>query len=159
MLRISRLTDYAIVLLAHLAGGDSGELQNARELARAAALPLPVVSKILKALTRAGLLQSQRGARGGYVLVRAPEQVSVAELLDALEGPVALTECGAHPGVCQQEASCRVRDPWQRINRAIRETLERVTLADLVRASEPSLIPPDSLFGQSAGASRSLESS
>ncbi len=155
MLRMSRLTDYGIVLLAHLAEAGREELHNARELAAGTELPLPAVSKILKGLARGGLLVSHRGVKGGYALARAPERISVAQVIDVLEGPIALTECSAHPGTCAQESSCRVRDPWQRINQAVRETLARVTLADLVREGGPALIPPDSLLQAGSGAETS----
>jgi FeS assembly SUF system regulator len=132
MLRISKLTDYGIVLLARFAAEESGATRTAREMAEATALPLPVASKMLKALAGAGLLQSQRGSKGGYALARRPERVSVASIIEALEGPIALMECSAGPGHCDQESGCPVSAPWQRINRAIQETLERVTLRDLV---------------------------
>jgi FeS assembly SUF system regulator len=132
MLRITKLTDYGIVLLAQLASDGSGASQNARSMAEATSLPLPVVSKILKSLAQGGLLTSQRGAKGGYTLSRRPEDVNVAEIIDALEGPIALMECSAGPGHCEQERSCAVRDPWQRINQAILETLRHVTLRELV---------------------------
>jgi FeS assembly SUF system regulator len=132
MLRITKLTDYGIVLLAQLAGDETRASQNARSMAEATSLPLPVVSKILKALAHGGLVTSQRGAKGGYALSRRPEEVSVAEIIDALEGPIALMECSAGPGRCEQETSCSVRDPWQRINQAILETLRHVTLRELV---------------------------
>src|SRR5262245_20649659 len=122
MIRLSRLSDYGIVLMALLAGraGANGAPHNAREVAAEAHLPLPVVSKILKALARRGLLVSHRGAKGGYTLARPPEAISAAEMIAALEGPIGLTECAAHPGLCVQEASCHVREPWQRINAAVR---------------------------------------
>lgn len=146
MLRMSRLTDYGIVLLTHLAQGGDGSLHNARELAQRAGLPLPAVSKILKELTREGLLVSQRGTRGGYSLARPADAISVAEVIAALEGPIALTECSAHPGVCQQETSCQVRTPWQRINRTIQETLDRIRLSDLVDESPGTLVVLDNLL-------------
>lgn len=132
MLRISKLTDYGIVLLANFAQEGSGSTRNAREMAEATDLPFPVVSKMLKTLTAARLLESQRGARGGYSLTRQPEQVTVAEIIEALEGPIALMECTAGPGHCEKEPHCQVREPWVRINRAIHQTLERVTLDELV---------------------------
>ena len=130
MLRMSRLTDYGLVLLTHLASTPVDQVHNARELAESAHLPLPMVSKILKVLTREGFLVSQRGAKGGYSLARRPEDVTVVAVIDALEGPIALTECGA--GSCEREANCVVRAPWQRINRAVRKSLEDVRLADLI---------------------------
>jgi FeS assembly SUF system regulator len=132
MLRITKLTDYGIVLLVQLANGGKQGSQNARSMAEATSLPLPVVSKILKSLAQGGLLTSQRGAKGGYTLARRPEDVNVAEIIDALEGPIALMECNVGPGHCDQETNCAVRDPWQRINQAILETLKHVTLRELV---------------------------
>lgn len=134
---MSRVTDYGIVLLTHLASGDPRQLHNARELAECAHLPLPMVSKILKVLTREGFLLSHRGVKGGYSLARPPAEVSVVSVIDALEGPIALTECGS--GTCEREARCVVRAPWQRINRVVRQSLEDVRLSDLVA---PSLQPP-----------------
>ena len=130
MLRMSRLTDYGIVLLTELAA--RGEQSNARELSEETGLPGPAVSKLLKVLTREGFLQSQRGTKGGYALARPPEEISVAAVIDALEGPIALTECSAHPGVCERESQCQTRAPWQRINRAVRDTLEQVRISELV---------------------------
>ncbi len=131
-----------MALLAGRAGGD-GAPHNAREVASEAHLPLPVVSKILKALARRGLLVSHRGAKGGYSLARPPEAISAAEMIAALEGPIGLTECAAHPGLCVQEASCHVREPWQRINAAVRRALAQVTLADLAQGAprDPDTIP------------------
>lgn len=133
MLRISKLTDYGIVLLARVAAAPRDAQLSARELAERAALPLPAASKMLKQLTAAGLLESLRGAKGGYRLVRAPEAITVAEIVHALEGPIALMDCNAGPGHCEQEARCTVQEPWHRINRAVHEALARVTLADLAR--------------------------
>lgn len=140
MFRLSRMTDYGIVLMTHLAESDPGSLHNARELALRTQVPHPVASKLLKSLAREGLLASQRGARGGYSLARAPEQISVADLIAVLEGPIGLTECSAHPGQCAQEPSCHVREPWQRINRVVSDALARVTLADLARPGFPGAL-------------------
>ena len=112
MHRISRLTDYGIVLLAHLAGERGGTTHNARELAQRSNLPLPAVSKILKTLTHEGLLVSHRGAKGGYGLARDASEISVAEIIAALEGPIALTECTLGPGHCHQEITCMTHLPW-----------------------------------------------
>jgi FeS assembly SUF system regulator len=137
MLRISKLTDYGIVLLAHFAE-HPGETCNARELAEATGLPFPAVGKVLKLLANEDLLVSHRGAKGGYTLARPAGEISVVEIIEALEGPIALMECSAGPGHCQKEATCRVRDPWQTIHGAIRSTLSRVTLGGLVSTpSEP----------------------
>ena len=133
MLRISKLTDYGIVLLAQFAQLPPGGTQNAREMAEATQLPFPAVGKVLKTLGQAGLLESHRGAKGGYSLARPPEEISVASIIEALEGPIALMECSAGPGHCDQERICRVRAPWQRIHSAIQATLLDVTLASLAK--------------------------
>jgi FeS assembly SUF system regulator len=131
MLRISKLTDYGIVLLARFAREAPGTTLTAREMSESTALPHPVVSKMLKTLAGAALLQSHRGAKGGYSLAREPEQVTVADILQALEGPIALMECSAGPGHCGQESSCGVREPWQRINQTVHSALQAMTLAEL----------------------------
>jgi FeS assembly SUF system regulator len=143
MLRLSKLADYGVLLMAQLARDPGGATQNARELAAQTALPSPMVAKVLKTLTREGLLVSHRGAHGGYSLARPAEQIPVAKIIAALEGPVALTQCGVMPGSCEHEPSCHVRTPWERINRAVSDTLERVTLADLIHPSD--LIPLEEL--------------
>jgi len=157
MIRLSRLSDYGIVLMACLAGFEDDAPHNAREIASAAQLPFPVVGKILKTLAREGLLISHRGAKGGYSLARPPARISAAEMIAALEGPIGLTECTVSPGQCVQEASCHVREPWQRINAVVRGALGSVTLADLaqpphgsgVARSDTLLIAsPDSRAGQ-----------
>lgn len=136
MFRISRTTDYGIVLLAHLARlGDCAESDaalSARELAADVGLPAPMVSKILKLLARGGLLESHRGAKGGYRLTRRPENLSVAEMVSALEGPVALTDCSIDSRGCEHAGHCAVRDPWSVINHAVTHTLSEMTLADLI---------------------------
>jgi FeS assembly SUF system regulator len=141
MFRISRLTDYGIVLLAHLAREEDGAPHNARELAAQSKLPLPVVSKILKHLTHQGLLVSHRGAKGGYGLARPPRHISVSEIIAALEGPIALTECTLGPGHCDQESVCALRSPWQRINQVIGDALGRLTLAELAHPLPEDWLP------------------
>jgi FeS assembly SUF system regulator len=138
---MTRLTDYGIVLLSHFARYPDRTMQSARDVATATFLPLPTVNKILKALTRKGLLVSHRGVKGGYSLARRPEEVSVAEIIGATEGPVALTQCMLSvPGQCGQEPNCPVHTNWQKINDAIRLALESVSLADMARpfASRPA---------------------
>ena len=136
--------------MAHLAEREDDDSHNARELAEQTRLPAPVVSKILKSLTRAVLLVSQRGSKGGYSLARTPGEIYVVEMITALEGPVGITECTIHPGACAQESSCQVRDPWHRINGAVRDALEQITLADLATPVDPAS-PFVSLAGMDAG--------
>ncbi len=130
MLRISRLTDYATVILAALAG-DPLRLQTATSLAEHTRVAAPTVSKILKQLQRAGLVVSTRGTHGGYQLARPPAQISVSAILDALEGPVNLTDCAAGEGHCGIEHTCQVGRVWQKLNLAIRRSLHEVSLAQL----------------------------
>jgi FeS assembly SUF system regulator len=147
MLRITKETDYAIVLLTRFAGAGEGAVLAARDLASATHLPQPMVGKILKSLSRGGLLASIRGVHGGYRLARRPEEVSVAEVIAAIEGPIALTQCLGHdahvPGLdaCALEPSCPTRPHWSRINLAIRDALERLPLADLMRPRGSGFVP------------------
>jgi FeS assembly SUF system regulator len=138
MIRITRQTDYGIVLLTHMAAHLERQF-NAPELAGEAHLPLPTVSKILKLLTREGLLASHRGIKGGYSLARLPEEISMAEIVAALEGPVAITECIDETSGCAYEPSCRVRSNWQRINEALRTALAGISLAEMTHPS-PRLV-------------------
>ena len=130
MVRISRLTDYATVLLAVLAEQPQ-RLQTATSLAEQTRIAAPTVSKLLKQLQRSGLVASTRGLHGGYQLARPATQISAAAILDALEGPVALTDCSVGAGQCGIEETCRVGRVWQRLNLAIRRSLYDVSLAQL----------------------------
>ena len=130
MLRISRLTDYSTVLLAALAS-EPQRVQTAASLAEGTHIAAPTVSKLLKQLQRAGLVSSTRGLHGGYQLARPAAQISAAAILDALEGPVAHTDCSVGHGQCEIEESCRVGRVWQRLNLAIRRALYDVSLAQL----------------------------
>jgi FeS assembly SUF system regulator len=130
MIRITKLTDYGIVLLTHLAVHPERQF-NAPDLAAEAQLPLPMVSKILKLLGREGLLVSHRGVKGGYSLARQPREVSMAEIIAALEGPIAITECIDEAGECFHEPICQVRANWQRINAAVLGALAGITLAEM----------------------------
>jgi FeS assembly SUF system regulator len=138
MLRISRLTDYATVILASLAGGN---LASAADVADRTRIGLPTVSKLLKELQHAGLVTSVRGAHGGYQLARPAAAINAAEIIDAVEGPLALTECAGGAGNCGIEATCLVGQGWQRISRAIRRALVDVTLEELVRRDTPFATP------------------
>ena len=134
MLRISKLTDYATVVLGALAAG-AGAPHSAAQLADGTGIALPTVSKVLKALLRGGLVSSTRGIHGGYQLSRASAQISAADIIDAIEGPVGLTECATHPGSCDLEASCRSGNAWQKVNIAVRRALQDVTLPELTGLS------------------------
>jgi len=130
MIRITRQTDYGIVLMTHLASHAERQF-NAPELAAETRLPLPMVSKILKVLTREGLLVSHRGVKGGYSLERPAVQITMADIIAALEGPIAITECIDDSGGCSHESLCAVRGNWQRINDAILLALQGITLEEM----------------------------
>lgn len=156
MIRMTRQADYGIVLLTSIAHRPEGSSTNARDLAAESHLPVPMVSKILKALARAGLLLSQRGVHGGYRLARSPERISVAEIITALEGPIGITECTSDvPVSCDISALCAVRSNWQTINRVVRDALEKITLAQMasplqlgsVRADASAAAPHAQLHG------------
>lgn len=132
MLRISKLADYGTVMMSLMAR-QPGETYSAAKISARLGIGQPTVSKILKMLARGSLLSAQRGVNGGYTLARTPEGISVAQIIDAIEGmPSGLTECSSTPGVCAQESGCPIRGNWRKINHAVRRALEDVTLADLV---------------------------
>ncbi|HZP68199.1 MAG TPA: SUF system Fe-S cluster assembly regulator [Rudaea sp.] len=132
MLRVSKLTDYATVVMTALAEVPA-HVHSAQELAEKARLELPTVSKLLKQLAHAGLVESFRGVNGGYRLARAPERISIADIVVAMEGPIGMTECSAQSGLCGHEPHCGVRVNWRRINQAIAQALEGVSLADMLK--------------------------
>lgn len=150
MLRVSKLTDYATVVMTHIAHQPDG-VHAASDITSATHLALPTVSKVLKLLSKASLLDSKRGANGGYVLSDKPQNISVASIIAAIEGPISMTECTVHQGVCEQESSCEIKANWSLINRAVGSALESVSLADLckpvnqtVEVSVPVLKPQTS---------------
>ncbi len=131
MLRIGKLTDYATVILAIMAA-DRSRLLTAGTLSERTHIAAPTVAKLLKQMHRAGLVKSTRGTHGGYQLAHDPESISAAAILDALEGPIALTECSAGSGhQCGIEHTCSVGRTWQRLSMAIRRSLSEVSLAQL----------------------------
>ena len=128
MIRMSKLTDYAIVLLAHLAR--SGRTLTAQEISERSRVPAPTVSKLCKELSRAGLVLSQRGRHGGYGLARPAERISVAEIVEAIDGPIALTDCsGPGRATCQIEDVCPARPGWDPVARAIHGALAGLPLS------------------------------
>jgi FeS assembly SUF system regulator len=149
MIRLTKQSDYGIVLMTHLAS-TPGRQFSAPELAAELQVPLPITSKVLKLLARGGLLASHRGVKGGYCLARQPEEITVAGIISALEGPIAITECiehspaGALAGVaygdCSREPFCAVRANWQLINHAVQRALAGITLADMTQPLRPAAL-------------------
>lgn len=141
MIRITKQADYGIVLMTHMASLTDRQL-TAPDLAADTRLPLPMVSKILKLLARHGLLVSHRGVKGGYALAQEPEEISVVDIIGALDGPIAITECiDDSPGDCDHERRCPTRANWHLINEAVRRALEGITLAEM---SHP--LPSEKLY-------------
>jgi FeS assembly SUF system regulator len=131
MLRITKLSDYAVAILGHMAS-PTAPVRTARDIASETGLSAPVVSKILKSLARANLVVSHRGVQGGYQLARETSQLSVAEVIEAVEGPVALTECGENLDSCEFVGNCTVQANWLRINQVVRRALSNISVEDMI---------------------------
>ena len=131
MIRMNKLTDYGVVLLTTFAREPELGI-SARELSARTGIPQPTVVKLLKTLLKAGLLVSQRGTKGGYALAKRPEEVPVAAVIEALEGPLAITECSM-PGTCEHERRCVARPNWVAVNDVIQQALSKLTLAEMTR--------------------------
>jgi FeS assembly SUF system regulator len=137
MLRVTKLTDYATVVLTVLAAR-TGEVLSATELAERSGLETPTVSKLLKPLAQAGLLEGIRGAHGGYRLSRDAAGITLKQIVEAIEGPLAMTECSQHDGQCGIAHQCGVRANWRLINDVVADALQAVTLAQMLEPPAPS---------------------
>jgi FeS assembly SUF system regulator len=134
MLRITKLTDYATVVLTTLAF-EPERVHSAAEVAERSRLELPTVSKVLKPLAHAGLVTPFRGANGGYRLARAPSQISLIEIVEAIEGRIGMTECSGEHSHCEHQPHCGVKSHWRRINDVISHTLRGMSLAEMLPAA------------------------
>ena len=132
MLRVTKLTDYATVVLTVLAARP-GDVLSAAALADTAGLETPTVSNLLKPLAQAGLVTSLRGARGGYRLNRGATEITLIEIVEAMEGPLAMTECSQHDSHCGIADQCGVRANWRLINDVVGDALRGVTLAQMLK--------------------------
>ncbi|HLI10604.1 MAG TPA: SUF system Fe-S cluster assembly regulator [Alphaproteobacteria bacterium] len=153
MIRLNRLTDYAIVVLSQM-GREGSVMRTAPQLAHETGVPLPTVAKLLKTLAADGIVTSHRGVAGGYTLSRPADEISVAEIIASLEGPIALTACvEGSGGHCDVESLCPMRGNWEKVNRAIRHALEELKLAEMgmtpvplgIRAGDKSTAPLDAV--------------
>ncbi len=141
MLRLSKKADYALIAMKHLALRGDGS-SSAREIASLYDIPIELLAKILQKLVRRGLLASQQGTRGGYQLARVPALISVADVIQAIDGPVTVTACSTtEGGNCEQFAKCNVRDPLWRVRERILSALGECTIAELA-ADQPDAAPP-----------------
>ncbi len=152
MLRLSKLTDYAVVVLVRLADEVGGAVQTTPGIAAATGIPEPTVAKVLKAMVGYGLVASQRGARGGYRLARALSAMPVRDVIEAIDGQIALTACvEGGTGGCEAAGLCPVHGRWDTVNDAIREALGAITLADMQGAAIPRAFrTPGRSLGQAA---------
>jgi Rrf2 family protein len=150
MLRLSKKSDYALMAMKHLALRGDGDLQvssSAREIAELYDIPIELMAKVLQKLVRRGLLMSQQGTRGGYQLARLPTQISIAEVIQAIDGPVTVTACSSDEGQqCEQFAKCNVRDPLWRVREKILAALGECTIAELAADVPPPPAPKAAVF-------------
>lgn len=132
MIKMGKLTDYGTLMMTYLAR-EPKRLHSAQDIAQAIGINVPTATKVLKMLTRSGLLESHRGIKGGYLLARTPQDITMADIIGALEGPIGLTDCGtpSQPGNCHRERSCSVKANWQRISQAVNDALASVSLAEM----------------------------
>ena len=128
MLRITKIADYGFILLTHMANQEHDSLHNAKDLSETIGIPLPTVSKVLKILTQGGILQSHQGSRGGYSLIRPAAHITAVEIIEAIEGPVAITDCSSIEGC---DRNCKVSNSWQQVNGTIITALQELSLADM----------------------------
>ncbi|MDT0575441.1 SUF system Fe-S cluster assembly regulator [Croceicoccus sp. F390] len=132
-MRISSMADYAIVAMRSIALRPAGERMNAAGIAAEAGLPAPTVQKLVSMLAQAGLLLSARGAGGGFCLARPATAITLADIIEAIEGPIAMTGCATEHGDCNRQENCGVRPHWPQANQAVRGALEQITLAQLAQ--------------------------
>ena len=142
MFKLAKLTDYGIVVASRFAEGDELAIRTAKDVAAQVKLPQPTVSKLLKTLARGGILNSNRGMKGGYRLTRPADTISLAEVIEALEGPVQLTDCVANRvGRCKLRGGCPARPSWTAVNALVVDALQKITLAQ-VSAQDKSTPAP-----------------
>ena len=133
MMRINKLTDYGIVVMTEIATMKSDTVHTAKVISQRTKIPLPTVTRLLKTLSNEGLLDSQRGSQGGYSLSESASTISVASIIESIEGPIALTECSINECSCSYESSCNVELPWQKINNTVKTALEKISLAEMIQ--------------------------
>ena len=143
MLRLSKKADYALLAMRHLAAHGDREAVSARELAESYDIPSELLAKVLQRLVRARLLESHQGIRGGYGLARPAEKMSVADVIQAIDGPMTVTACSATDHSCEQYTKCNIRDPLWRIKDRIVSALSATSVADLaidIPAPPPAVV-------------------
>lgn len=146
MLRLSKKADYALIAMKHLAlRSDAGNSSSAREMAEAYSIPLELLAKVLQRLVRSRLLMSEQGTRGGYRLGRSPQLISVADVIQAVDGPVTVTACSPEDHRCDQYLRCSIRDPLWKIRSRILDSLNTVSVAELAADSDVAPVPAETV--------------
>ena len=145
MLRLSKKADYALIAMKHLATREGGTSSSAREIAEEYNIPVELMAKVLQRLARRGLLLSQQGTRGGYHLARAATTISVADVIQAIDGPLTVTACSHSDDKCGQFAKCNVRDPLWRIRERIIAALATCSVSEMAAESAAAAAPPAAL--------------
>jgi len=141
MLKISKLGDYAVVILIDLCAADDGERKSTRQISESTHLPQPTVSKVLKGLLRSDLVIAQRGLCGGYTLAVPAEKITLLQIIESMDGPISLTTCSVPSSIdCQTHANCSVGPHWPIINQALTDVLAGISLAQLHRSRSPSTV-------------------
>jgi Rrf2 family protein len=141
MLRLSKKADYALMAMKHLAQKSGPQSTSAREIAEQYDIPIELMAKVLQRLVRTGLLMSTQGTRGGYTLSRPSSAVSVADVIQAIDGPFTVTACSTEKNDCEQYSKCSIRDPLWQIRERIAEALATVTIAEMAAETEPAQVP------------------
>src|SRR5688500_3015258 len=141
MLRLSKKADYALMAMKHLAQNAGAPSTSAREIAEQYDIPIELMAKVLQRLVRTGLLASTQGTRGGYALSRSPTSISVADVIQAIDGPLTVTACSSEKNDCEQYGKCSIRDPLWQIRERIVATLGTVTIAEMASESESAPVP------------------
>ena len=154
MLRLSKKTDYALIALKDLASSPPGTSSSAREIAARYDIPVEFMAKVLQKLAKDGLLASHQGTHGGYLLGRPATDMSVADVIQAIDGPLMVTACSDVNETCDQYSKCNVRDPLWRLKDRIVEVLRSLTIHELARNDAPTSLPLR--FSRQARASASL---
>jgi len=145
MLRLSKRADYALIAMKHLAQRQDAASANAREIAEAYDIPIELMAKVLQKLVRTGLLRSLQGTRGGYVLGKTSQSITVGDIIQAIDGPFSVTACSTEKNTCEQYGKCSIRDPLWRIKERIVAALGTVSLAEMAAETDqplpPALVP------------------
>ena len=135
MMRINKLTDYGIIIMTEIAAMDSTKVHTAKDISKRTNIPLPTVTSLLKKLSNEELLTSQRGNQGGYALAESSSTISIASIIESIEGPIALTECSTNECKCSYESKCSVEVPWQKINKTVKSALEEIKLNEMIQTN------------------------